>query len=103
MDSYKLLLFDLDGTLLRSDKTISAHTLDALRECRRKGMLIGISTSRSGQNVLPFLKEIQPDLLITSGGALAGIPERIYLQSGIFRRRNRTDDCRRTQRMRHGL
>ena len=23
MDSYKLLLFDLDGTLLRSDKTIS--------------------------------------------------------------------------------
>lgn len=71
MDSYKLLLFDLDGTLLRSDKTISAHTLDTLRECRRKGMLIGISTSRSGQNVLPFLKEIQPDLLITSGGALA--------------------------------
>ncbi len=29
MDSYKLLLFDLDGTLLRSDKTISAHTPDA--------------------------------------------------------------------------
>ena len=79
MESYKLLLFDLDGTLLRSDKTISAGTLDALQECRKKGMLIGISTSRSGQNVLPFLKEIHPDLLITSGGALASFrDEYIY-------------------------
>ena len=30
----KLLLFDLDDTLLRSDKTISERTLEALRKCR---------------------------------------------------------------------
>lgn len=68
--TYKLLLFDLDGTLLRSDKTISAKTLSALNRCREKGMLIGVSTSRSEQNSLVFLKELMPDILISSGGAL---------------------------------
>ncbi len=66
----KLLLFDLDGTLLQSDKTISTKTLSALNRCREKGMLIGVSTSRSEQNSLVFLKELMPDILISSGGAL---------------------------------
>ena len=30
----KLLLFDLDGTLLNSEKTISPLTLDTLDKCR---------------------------------------------------------------------
>ncbi len=66
----KLFLFDLDGTLLRSDKTISPPTLCALQQCRNKGVLIGICTSRSEQNTLSFLDDLQPDILITSGGAL---------------------------------
>lgn len=47
MRNCKLLLFDLDGTLLRSDKTISLRTLSALKKAREKGILIGVSTSRS--------------------------------------------------------
>lgn len=70
MKNCKLLLFDLDGTLLRSDKTISPRTLKALRSCREKGILLGVSTSRSEQNAFSFVKELQPDILITSGGAL---------------------------------
>ena len=66
----KLLLFDLDGTLLRSDKTISQGTLEALQECRERGILIGISTSRGEQNALSFIEKLQPDILIVSGGAL---------------------------------
>lgn len=38
MKDCKLLLFDLDGTLLCSDKTISQRTLQALRECRKDGI-----------------------------------------------------------------
>ncbi len=38
MKNCKLLLFDLDGTLLRSDKTISQKTLKALQECRENGI-----------------------------------------------------------------
>ena len=66
----KLLLFDLDGTLLRSDKTISPRTMAALRRCRTNGSLIGVCTSRSEQNTLAYLADLQPDVLITSGGAL---------------------------------
>lgn len=70
MKNIKLLLFDLDGTLLRSDKTISDRTLAVLQECRRKGMLIGVSTSRGEQNALSFIEKLQPEVLIVSGGAL---------------------------------
>lgn len=66
----RLLLFDLDGTLLRSDKSISNKTLSTLRQCREKGIMIGVSTSRSEQNSMTFLDELKPDILIASGGAL---------------------------------
>ena len=66
----KLLLFDLDGTLLRSDKTISERTLDALRKCRESDYLIGISTSRAVHNCMTFLPKLTPDLFIASGGSV---------------------------------
>ncbi len=39
----KLLLFDLDGTLLQSDKTISKVTMQELQKCREQGIMIGNS------------------------------------------------------------
>ena len=66
----KLLLFDLDGTLLRSDKSISPRTMAALQKCREQGILIGISTSRAVHNCMAFLPELTPDLFIASGGAI---------------------------------
>ena len=70
MKHARLLLFDLDGTLLASDKTISAATLAALRACRARGMLIGVSTSRGEKNCMDFLPKLVPDIVIASGGAL---------------------------------
>lgn len=67
---HNLLLFDLDDTLLRSDKTISQRTLHALQCRKEKGDLIGVCTSRSEQNCLPFLEALVPDILISSGGAV---------------------------------
>ncbi len=66
----KLLLFDLDDTLLRSDKTISDKTLSALKMCRESGYIIGVSTSRSESNSSFFLKELSPEIVISSGGAM---------------------------------
>lgn len=70
MKDCRLLLFDLDGTLLRSDKTISRNTLEVLQKCREKGLLIGVSTSRGEQNASIFIEELKPEILIASGGAL---------------------------------
>lgn len=75
----KLLLFDLDGTLLRSDKTISPRTLQALSACRMRGIMIGVSTSRSEHNCRSFLPELNPDVFISSGGAvIRSLGELIY-------------------------
>jgi len=70
MTNHRLLLFDLDGTLLSSDKVITDRTRKALQMCRDKGILLGVSTSRSEQNALAFIKDILPDILIASGGAI---------------------------------
>ena len=67
---YRCLLFDLDGTLLRSDKTISPRTLRALEACRERGVKIGISTNRSENRAKPFLDQLGPEIIISSGGAL---------------------------------
>ena len=40
MKKCKLLLLDLDGTLLQSDKTISTRTLSALKKCRENCNLL---------------------------------------------------------------
>lgn len=66
----RILLFDLDCTLLQSDKRISKRTLDAVRQCRERGYLMGIATSRSEKNALLLLPGLCPDILISSSGAL---------------------------------
>lgn len=79
----KILLFDLDGTLLRNDKTLSEYTLETLSKCKECGYLIGISTSRGEQNCLGFLREMKPDILISSGGALVRVNEKIICSSSF--------------------
>lgn len=85
MNRYQLLLFDLDGTLLRSDKTISPDTLAMLQTCREKDILLGVSTSRGETNALSFIDKLQPDVLITSGGALVKYRQE-YIYSAEFSR-----------------
>ncbi|MDE6023913.1 MAG: HAD family hydrolase [Lachnospiraceae bacterium] len=79
----RILLFDLDGTLLREDKTLSRYTLEVVSKCKERGRLIGISTSRSEQNCLKFLKELNPDILISSGGALVRADKKIVCSSSF--------------------
>jgi Cof subfamily protein (haloacid dehalogenase superfamily) len=43
----KALAFDLDGTLLRPDKSLSDRTLRAIRSCMNRGMQIILATGRA--------------------------------------------------------
>lgn len=79
LKSIKLLLFDLDDTLLRSDKSISEGNLAAIERCKTADMLVGISTSRSERNAGMFIQRLRPDVLITSAGASVRVgDERIF-------------------------
>ncbi|GAJ17382.1 unnamed protein product, partial [marine sediment metagenome] len=44
--SYKLLVVDIDGTLLGKDKSISAEDREALARASASGVLISLSTGR---------------------------------------------------------
>jgi len=46
----KLLLFDLDDTLLTSEKAITPNTIKAINACKARDMLIGYITGRSRPN-----------------------------------------------------
>lgn len=79
----KLLLFDLDGTLLQTDKTISKPTIQELENCRKHGIMIGVSTSRSEKNSMEFIAELNPDVVISSAGALVKYKE-AYIYKAEF-------------------
>ena len=42
----KMILTDLDHTLLRSDKTVSGYTKRILKKCQESGILVVIATAR---------------------------------------------------------
>ena len=46
MTNIKMIVTDLDNTLLRKDKTISEYTMSVLNKCRESGFLIVFATAR---------------------------------------------------------
>lgn len=102
----RLLLFDLDGTLLDSQKNISHRNLQAIAECRLKGIMIGVATARSEPTCARFVDLLQPDLLISNSGALVRLHGHIVYQceftaeetsvlvsAGVAENRGITVDC----------
>lgn len=61
-----LIVFDLDGTLLTSDKTISKKTKDKLIELKEKGNIISLASGRPPRTILPYYDELELDGLFVS-------------------------------------
>ncbi len=66
----RLILSDLDHTLLREDGTISDNTLAVLKRCRDKGILFAIATARYWIGAEKYISELSPDYEITTDGTL---------------------------------
>jgi len=65
----KMLVFDLDDTLLRSDKTISEYTVSVIKKCRSRGIKVIYATGRGCTlNIVP--QDIF-DGSVRNGGAAA--------------------------------
>lgn len=71
MKSCKLVVSDLDGTMLRNDKSISDFTLKILETCRKQGILIGFATARPVRGVKKIRELFEPDILINHNGAVS--------------------------------
>lgn len=65
----KIILVDLDLTLLHSDGTLSQRTVATLKECQKNGILVGFCTSRGTTRIEEFSTRINPEILICNAGA----------------------------------
>lgn len=79
----KMVVMDLDNTLLKRDKTISPYTISVLKELQVRGILVAYATSRSAHASRRFRREIQPDVNITSCGAKATTGEKVLFRAAI--------------------
>ncbi|MGN4422912.1 HAD family hydrolase [Bacillus cereus group sp. MYBK30-1] len=67
----KVIISDLDGTLLRSDKTISEKSINILRECKNKGSELIFATARPPRAINQYIPNIlKNDIIICYNGAL---------------------------------
>ncbi len=72
------VVIDLDGTLLRSDGSISDYTLSVLERCREKGICIIVATARFWFKAEKYLEIIRPDYAVLADGT------QIYLQGSLI-------------------
>lgn len=79
----KMIVTDLDNTLLRRDKTVSEYTMSVFGRLRERGILLAFATSRSDRASARFRNMINPDINITSGGAIAVMGGRTLFRAAI--------------------
>lgn len=71
MNNKTLYVTDLDGTLMRYDKTVSDYTIDTLNSLIDQGMLITYATARSFHSAWEITKEIHFSVpVITRNGTV---------------------------------
>lgn len=80
---YKVILTDLDETLFTPDKKITPYTKDILKECQKQGILVGFATSRGINDIQGAVREIEPDVIISSGGAYVECCGEVIYESGF--------------------
>ena len=79
----KLIITDLDRTLLRSDKTISEYTAEVLRRCREKGIMLAYATLRPAHAINNVKAMAAPDFVIADGGAEIWQGEQLVFRNPI--------------------
>lgn len=96
LKNIKVLVFDIDGTLINSEYKITYKTFNAILNAKNKGLVIGISTGRDAVAVNNLLKswslEKTIDFIVGMGGSQIYFPQikktisNNYLQGSTIRK-----------------
>src|SRR3989442_10694333 len=67
---YRLLVADIDGTLVTSDRKITPRVLDAVRGAQRKGVRVCLATGRIWPSAQPYFQQLgaDPPAILYNGG-----------------------------------
>jgi Cof subfamily protein (haloacid dehalogenase superfamily) len=71
----KVIITDLDRTLLRSDKSLSPYTLAVLQRCRKQGMYILAASARTLRDLRRYDALVQFDAIAAGNGAVLSLPQ----------------------------
>ena len=92
MSKIKLVAMDLDNTLLDSEKQISKHTEEVLKEAIRRGVYIVPATGRIFKAIPEFLRDI-PGVRYAVTGQLFMIRKKIRSYIQIIYQKKRYFRC----------
>jgi Cof subfamily protein (haloacid dehalogenase superfamily) len=88
----KMIVSDMDGTLLRSDLSISQNTIDTINEARSKGIKFVIATGRPDQLAKEYMDCLDyNEPLIMCNGSIIGHPHK---QDRLFEQNIKEEDAR---------
>ena len=79
----KMIITDLDRTLLRTDKSISDYSVDVFNRCRANGIKVVFATARPKRTVKHFVEKIPSDALILHNGAVIFVGDKLHTCFGI--------------------
>jgi len=79
----KMIVTDLDRTLLRTDMSISDYTAGVLNRCRKSGIKVVFATARYMRQVKDFTLKIPADAVIAMNGALIYVDDEIVIEHTI--------------------
>ncbi len=67
---YRLLVADIDGTLVTSDREITPRVLGAVRSAQRSGVRVCLATGRIWQSAEPYFRRLgaDPPAILYNGG-----------------------------------
>ena len=78
---YKAVFIDMDGTLLKSDHSVSEVTKEAIHQLQQKGILVVLISARPLHGILPISKQVVADdmpIVSLNGGYIFHNNEIIY-------------------------
>lgn len=83
MNQIRMIVTDLDRTLLRTDKSISPYTRAVLRACQSRGLKVVFATARPLRKARQFLAQVPADAAIVHNGAATFLDGKLIERRGI--------------------
>ncbi|MFC4802072.1 Cof-type HAD-IIB family hydrolase [Neobacillus sp. GCM10023253] len=83
---YKLVVLDMDGTLLNNDHQVSNANKEAIHRLKQEGTSVVLASGRPYESIYPYVKDLEIDLpIIAANGALIKNPvsNEVYYSTGL--------------------
>ncbi|WP_244229014.1 HAD-IIB family hydrolase [Streptococcus suis] len=64
----RAVFFDIDGTLLMDNRSVSPSTIFAINQLKKAGILVGLATGRDPRFILQYMAALSLDLAIAYNG-----------------------------------